>query len=152
MNPANEAFRSFLVRAKQQTYAGDGERAAASRPQSSDLHYAEGDLLYIDTYLGSKDFIGEEAVWERGQPVWGMNYFGWMLVATVPAGFSECLKGALRAVPPEAPFRGPALYRLGDFEYRCDWLGTTANFNGEEEILQAGEVIYRLSFHGGAVR
>lgn len=152
MNLDTESFRSFVVRAKQRTYAGDGPKAAASRPQSADLHYTEGDLLYIDTYLGSLDFIGEEGVWAGGQPVWGMNYFGRMLTDDVPAGFSQCLKGALRAVPAEAPFRGPARYRTGDLEYRCDWQGDLTDFSGTEEIAQAGRVIYRLRFHGGGVR
>ena len=152
MDVRTETFRSFLVRAKQQTYAGDGPKAEPSRPQSVDLHYVEGDLLYIDTYLGSLDFIGEEAVWAGGQPVWGMNYFGRMLTDRVPDGFSQCLKGALQAVPPEAPYRGPAQYNLGDLEYRCSWEGDLADFRGVEDISQSGRVIYRLRFHGGLIR
>ena len=102
-----EDFVDFLLRAKRETYAAGGDLSDPSRPNSKDLRYAEGPYVYIDTYLGDIDFIGEEAVWKDGQALWGMNYYGWMKVDEIPEGFSKCLKGALRAVPREAPFRGP---------------------------------------------
>ena len=59
----------FLLRAKTCTYAAHGAETLPSRPNSHDLRYAEGDLLYIDTYLGGVRFAGEEAVWKDGVPV-----------------------------------------------------------------------------------
>ncbi|WP_198543849.1 DUF5680 domain-containing protein [Petroclostridium xylanilyticum] len=74
MNCTELALKGFLVRAKRNTYARDGVLSASSRPNSKDLHYGEGDLLYIDSYFGSADFIGEEVVFENQKPIWGMNY------------------------------------------------------------------------------
>ncbi len=110
-------FIEFLVEAKQKTYAGEGPHAPSSRPASIDLPYRRGDYFYLDSYLGGLRFAGEEAVWYKNQAVWGMNYYGWMLVETVPDGFGEFLKQALLKVTPEAPYRGPATYHEGDFEY-----------------------------------
>ena len=145
-------FVQFLIEAKRNTYAGDGKLSTSSRPASKDLSFEQDDYLYIDTYLGSVDFIGEEAVWHKQTPVWAMNYYGRMLTDEVPEGFSQCLKGALQSVPPEAPFRGPAHFQDGPFEYACAWNGNTDKFDGTEQILVGGREIYRLLFHGGSLR
>ncbi len=58
-------FVQFLIQAKKNTYAGDGALSVPSRPGSKDLVFQQGDYSYLDTYLGSIDFIGEEAVWHR---------------------------------------------------------------------------------------
>lgn len=151
MNCTELTLKEFLVRAKRNTYAGDGALSAPSRPNSKDLHYCEGDLLYIDTYLGSKDFIGEEAVFENQVPVWGMNYYGKMLVPNIPDGFSHCLKSALKAIPLEYPFRGPVAFEYEGFTYKCSWQGSLSDFIGNEEIYLNGTCIYKLSFHGGYI-
>lgn len=144
-------FVQFLMRAKRATYASGAAPGTSSRPASSDLHYEEGDFLYIDTYLGSRDFIGEEAVWYQGQPIWGMNYHGVMLVDEIPAGFGEILHAALSAIQTKAPFRGPAELRLGAFRYFCTWQGVIDRFTGSERIEQGGMAIYELVFHGGKI-
>lgn len=144
-------FVPFLLRAKRATYAGGASPSGSSRPASSDLRYTEGELLYLDSYLGSRDFIGEEAVWFRNQPVWGMNYHGVMLVKDIPQGFSEILHAALSAVPAEAPYRGPAEMMLNDFVYTCQWQGNLERFGGRERIDHFGQPIYELVFHGGKI-
>lgn len=144
-------FVQFLLRAKHATYASGAASGASSRPASSDLHYQEGNFLYIDTYLGSRDFIGEEAVWYQGQPIWGMNYHGVMLVEEIPAGFGEILHAALSAVPAEAPFRGPAELCLGAFRFTCAWQGSIERFTGSERIEHDRQGIYELVFHGGKI-
>jgi hypothetical protein len=145
-------FIHFLIEAKRQTYAAGGEHSAPSRPHSRDLRYENGDYAYIDTYLGDLDFIGEEAVWLRGSPIWSMNYYGYLLTDDLPEGFIHCLKGALLLVPEEAPYRGPASYTEGSLEYRCAWQGDMDCYEGKECILSDGQEIYRLVFHGGRVR
>ncbi len=144
-------FVDFLVEAKQQTYAGEGRHATSCRPASVDLPYQRGDYDYLDSYLGGFRFVGEEAVWHKGQPVWGMNYYGWMLVEGMPEGFSEFLKRALLKVTPNAPFRGPAHFEEGDFDYRCQWDGAPERFEGRERISLAGRPVYELVFHGGTI-
>ncbi len=145
-------FVDFLVEAKQKTYAGEGAHAPSSRPASVDLPFQRGDYSYLDSYLGGFRFAGEEAVWHRGQPVWGMNYYGWMLVESVPDGFGEFLKRALLRVTAKAPYRGPAHYTEGDFEYRCRSEGGPERFEGREKILLAGQPVYALVFHGGTLK
>jgi hypothetical protein len=145
-------FVQFLIEAKKNTYASDGKLSTPSRPGSKDLLFQQGDYLYLDTYLGSVDFIGEEAVWHQQRPIWAMNYYGTMLTDEVPEGFSHCLKGALQSVPVEAPYRGPACFRDGLFEYACIWKGDIDQFEGTEQILVSGKEIYRLVFHGGSLR
>jgi hypothetical protein len=81
-----------------------------------------------------------------------MNYYGKMLTAQVPDGFSHFLKAALSKAPADAPYRGPSLYTEDDFEFHCSWRGTLISFEGEEAISFKKQVIYRLSFHGGEIR
>ncbi len=145
-------FAAFLVRAKRAAYASGAEPAAGPRPASRDLPYQEGDWYYLDSYLGGKNFIGEEAVWQAGAPVWGMNYYGWMAAAEIPPGFSPFLKEALMHVPAEAPFRGPAVYRSGRLAYFCRWEGELRGFHGSEWIEFDGQRVYELRFHGGEIR
>ena len=144
-------FSDFLVKSKRSTYAAGARPSSPSRPGTVDLVYREGPWLYIDAYLGGKRFIGEEAVWYADHPVWGMNYYGWMLVDPIPDGFSPFLKEALKRVSPACPYRGPRSFELGVFQYFCSWQGDLDRFAGEETILIGGVAVYQLSFHGGSV-
>ncbi len=139
----------FLLRAKKATYAGKGPETAPSRPLSHDLEYAEGELFYIDTYLGGENFAGEEAIWENGQPIWAMNYCG----RNLAEGFSgDFLKEALANVPFERPYRGPEEYRKDDFVYKCSVTGDFHWFSGYEEIFRGSVKVYECIFHGGDVK
>lgn len=149
---------SFLIRAKVNTYASSDDPVMAasttqpsSRPASHDLGYQDGDWVYLDTYLGGINFIGEEAVWHRQQPVWGMNYYGTMQVPEIPEGFSSFLKLALRQPPGDAPFRGPTQLVEGRFRYSCQWQGNLQQFTGLESIYLDEIEIYKLYFHGGEI-
>ena len=148
----NKELTNFIIRAKLNTYAGHGPQSTSSRPSSKDLQYSENGLLYIDTYLGSCNFLGEEAVWKAGIPVWGMNYWGRMLTGEIPEGFSEFLRAALREVTPEAPYRGPDTFISEAFEYYCTWKGNFYDFSGTEGIMNKGKVVYVLDFHGGSIK
>lgn len=160
MNIDHPEFIPFLLRAKRATYAASGGNAPAgqvdsSRPASHDLAYREDPWSYLDTYLGGFAFIGEEAVWKNAdgpdQPVWGMNYYGAMTVETIPEGFGDFLKLALKNVPVEAPYRGPETFTEGGYTYSCRSEGDPALFQGDETITFNGQVIYKLFFHGGVV-
>lgn len=139
----------FLIRAKKATYAGKGPETASSRPGSHDLEYAEGPLVYRDTYLGGEAFAGQEALWRDGVPVYAMNYAGRVTASPFSGDF---LKAALLLVPEEMPFRGPERFVQGDYEYRCTVTGDMTVFTGRETILYRGKEIYDCDFHGGAVR
>jgi len=143
-----EGLADFLCRAKKATYAGHGAEVPPCRPESHDLRYTEGELLYLDSYLGGERFAGEEAVWRAGRPVWAMNYSGRVL----DEGFSgDFLKECLSLVEPSSPYRGPALHCHGDFAYRCRVEGSFGWFSGSKEIYLRGLMVYECVFHGGDV-
>ena len=138
----------FLLRAKKCTYAAKGVKAAPSRPNSHDYEYAEGDLVYRDTYLGNKNFVGQEAICKDNTPCWAMNYAG----RVVGEGFSgDFLKEALMHVTEELPFRGPPEYTNGVYTYKCSVDGGFLWFSGVEEICCDGVKVYECVFHGGGV-
>ena len=144
----DKSIVEFLIRAKRATYAGKGKEDGPSRPGSHDLHYSEGELEYIDSYLGGKKFAGEEAMWKAGKPFWAMNYAGRVLSGKFSGDF---LKEALLAVPDEHPFRGPESYTKGCFTYKCKVSGSFEWFCGHEKIYFDGNEVYELNFHGGTV-
>ncbi|MCL2397588.1 MAG: DUF5680 domain-containing protein [Defluviitaleaceae bacterium] len=148
----NKDVIDFLVKAKKATFAGEGARAEPSRPNSKDLHYVEGKLKYIDTYLGMTNFAGEEALWENDIPFWSMNYMGRVLSEDISVELLwRFLNEALLLVPKEYPYRGPLHYDNGDFAYRCAVNGDFHWFSGVEEIFYKGNKVYELLFHGGNV-
>lgn len=145
----NDQYVDFLIRAKKGTYAGKGEEGLSSRPNSHDLQYREGNLLYIDTYLGGEQFAGEEALWQDNIPFWSMNYVGRVL----SEGFSgDFLKEALRLVPKKHPYRGPLIYQNGDYTYHCVLRGEFSWFHGYEEIFWNNQKVYECFFHGGCIK
>lgn len=139
----------FLIRAKKATYAGKGAESEPSRPNSHDLEYSEGDLTYIDTYLGGECFAGEEALWKSGTPFWSMNYIGRVTGENFSGDF---LKEALLRVPFDKPFRGQQEYSQGGYIYKCEVNGEASWFYGKETISLNGVEIYECLFHGGTVK
>lgn len=144
----DQDIRMFLLRAKNSTYVTGDNKTASSRPASNDYRYSEDDYLYMDTYLGSQNFAGEEAVWIKNTPVWSMNYYGQVLKDPFNPEF---LKEALSRVTPELPFRGPELYQKGDYLYQCQVQGDFDCFHGEELIYCKHEKIYTCIFHGRCI-
>ena len=139
----------FLIKAKCATYAGKGAETASSRPCSHDLEYREGEMMYLDSFLGGERFAGEEAVWIKGVPYWSMNYAGRVTGAIFSGDF---LKEALLRVPFEKPFRGPEEYTNGDYTYRCEVRGDFDWFQGYEVIEYSGVVIYDCYYHGSVIK
>ena len=144
MLPAS--FLPFLLRAKKNTYASGRTSDGSSRPESHDLTYIEEPYLYIDTYLGRFSFVGEEAVWHSGLPIWGMNYYGKTLSREIPEGFSPFLKNTLLQVFHDIPE-----YKEGNFQYQCKCAGDPGLFKGEEVIFLDSDPIYQLDFHDGEI-
>ncbi len=144
----NRNLIEFLCRAKKSTYAGKEAESIPSRPNSHDLAYKEKELTYIDSYLGSNKFAGEEAIWENENPIWAMNYVG----RVVAQGFSgDFLKEVLLHVSGQMPFRGPLEYKNNGFIYKCTVNGDFDWFQGQEEILYNKRKIYECVFHGGSI-
>ena len=145
-------FTNFLIKAKQNTYCSRGKMEDPSRPKSKDYAFKMYDYYYLDSYLGNKNFIGEEVVWQNESVFWGMNYNGQLLVNDCPHGFSKFLKEALKNVNEESPFRGPKEFKQDNFTYECSWDGDINFFNGIEIIKYNNEKIFKLNFHGGFLK
>ncbi|MDR0922254.1 MAG: DUF5680 domain-containing protein [Lactobacillales bacterium] len=143
-----DTYIDFLLRAKKNTYATSSGQMRSSRPSSYDYQYAEGDLLYIDSYLGTHLFSGEEAIWDKENPVWAMNYTGRVLNDHFSSSF---LKKALTKPFKEYPYRGQPLFSEGDYTYIMEVAGVFEWFKGHEKIYYNGEIVYELEFHGGVV-
>ncbi|AWK51569.1 transcriptional regulator [Clostridium beijerinckii] len=145
----NENIIDFLCRAKKSTYAGGGIENKSSRPNSHDLEYVDGNLKYIDTYLGGERFSGEEGLWQDDIPFWSMNYSGRVLDERFSGNF---LKEALSLVTEDNPYRGPIIYQNGQYKYHCIINGEFNWFQGYEEIYFDEIKVYECYFHGGSIK
>ena len=147
-------LHSFILAAKQATYVGSGQKLLSYRLGSHDLQYFEGDWAYHDSYLGESDFIGEEAVYFRGQVVWAMNYFGRILrperITSAQAG--QMIKVSLTKMYAEGRFLGGFEHTEGGLTYVDTSEGDEAYCTGREWILREGEKVYELVYHGGLVK
>lgn len=148
-----QTFLSFLVAAKQKTYAaGEAGRVREAVPGSVQLEYSQGDWLYRDVYFGSSLFAGQETVHYKNQPYWSMVYAGRahseQAEMLAQAGV---LQAALREVSEDMPFRGPLEYIQGEFTYQCRVRGDVGWFTGKETITWQGKNIYTLHFQGGYI-
>jgi hypothetical protein len=148
------SLEQFLVKAKLNAYAGEGEGGEGVLPDGSkEFTFEEGDFSYRDRYFGWNPFVGEEVVWEGNQVVWSMNYYGRVIDDVVPAAeVYSFLQRAMNQVKTDRPFRGPSSLNEGEFEYRDESHGTIDQFTGIERIFYRGREIYRLNYHGGSVK
>lgn len=153
-----EELIRFLIRAKQETYAAQGDDGTRQPlvPGSKQLEYGEGPWLYRDIYFGFSHFSGQEVVYDRECPIWSMTYSG----GTAPdikdsrriREVYAFLRAALRKLQPDRPFRGPCLFREGAFRYEDESVGGVDQFHGRERITEEGRVIYSLTYQGGWIR
>ncbi|MEK7584149.1 MAG: DUF5680 domain-containing protein [Patescibacteria group bacterium] len=151
---AMDTLTHFLREANMHTYAdADAPKAPPTRLHSHDYHFEQGDLLYHDTYFGSRDFLGEEIVYDTGCPVWGANYFGFILdeSANEKEVYDFLRKALVQEQNDVIPVRGPRHFARGDWEYQLSINGDITRFTGEETIAHAGKTVYRLFIHGGGI-
>jgi hypothetical protein len=146
-----ETLEQFIVRAKQATYVGNGLELLPYRLGSKDLQFRAGGFIYHDSYLGESDFIGQEIIYYSLQPVWGMNYFGWILqpdkITSAQAG--QMIKKSLSRLYNEGRFLGGFEYKDNALRYFDTNTGNTSSFLGTEYIYLGEELVYQLAYHGG---
>lgn len=150
-----DTLAKFLNEANKATYANkSASKVAPSRLKSEDYHFEKDGLIYHDTYFGVRDFIGEEIIYESENPVWGANYFGFVLDEEVSEKdvYDFLRKALMQEYDDMIPVRGPSSFSADDKEYRFVADGDLANFSGKEEILFGGEVVYRCLIHGGMIK
>ncbi len=146
-----QELERFIVRAKSATYAGGGKKLLPYRLESRDLQLIDGDWAYHDSYLGERDFIGEEIVYYNRKPVWGMNYMGRILKPDLitPAEAGETLMASLTQLYTEDRFLGGFEHTVGNFKYVDTNEGDVRFFQGKEYIYRGDQVAYELVYHGG---
>ena len=150
-----QILAKFLNEANKATYANkSAPKVAPSRLKSEDYHFEKVGLIYHDTYFGGRDFIGEEIVYQNEKPVWGANYFGFVLDESVGEKdvYDFLRKAFMQEYDDVIPVRGPAKFSDGEWTYQFTANGGLENFTGQEEILLNSKVVYRCLIHGGFIR
>ena len=148
-----EALARHLVKAKFQGYAsGDESRIQHLADGGSEVRSEEDGYVYRDRWYGEDRFTGEEVVWHKGRALWSMNFYGATTPGrSIPAEFAKFHKSALRRATIDAPFRGPAMYREGEFVYVNTHTGSIAEFSGVERVFFRDLEIFHLAYHGGTL-
>lgn len=144
----------FIVRAKAATYVGGGTPAPPCRLGSHDLQFSDGEWSYHDSYFGGCDFIGEEVAYLSGQPVWGMNYYGYIIREDLitPEQAGRMIKASLSLMYQEKRFLGGFSHTEGELNYVDTSEGDPSRFRGREMILRGDILAYELLYHGGLIK
>jgi hypothetical protein len=149
-----KGLRDFLNEANKETYANrDAQKAESSRLKSEDYHFEKDNLIYHDTYFGGRDFIGSEVVYKDGMPIWGMNYYGYVLEPSVnEKEVYDFLRQALMQEYSDIiPVRGPKSHAKEEWRYKNMPEGGLDRFAGKEEIYRDDELLYHADYHGGFI-
>ena len=158
-------LNKFLVEAKRNTYASDGEsREIKLFDGGRELIFENGIYKYRDRYYGSNPFSGQEVVWQNEIPIWSMNYYGQIIKETYKTisgsvqrkitidEIYDFLKKALRNVSVDSPYRGPSKFEFENLNYFRDFWGDLEMFRGKEFINNINTKVYCLYFHGGLIQ
>jgi len=151
-----DQLAKFLVKAKIQTYAGEGLEVLPQRPGFKELEFIEGDFSYRDSYVGFFFAPGHEVVRFKEEPIWSMIYGGGMLPTfQSDVEFAQktyqFLKQALLRVEESEPFRGPKKFENGEFSYHNSTEGDIARFFGVEEIFFHEKKVFGQNYMGGLI-
>lgn len=158
MTAISEPIVKFLVEAKLNTYAAQGDDASVTPllPGSRQLEYGDGPLFYRDVYFGVAYFVGQETVYNDERPCWSMSYAGGVEKNITTNDEMRntyiFLRTALRQVSTAHVFRGPSEFKDNGFEYKNVFEGDFNSFHGTEVITRNSQVVYTLYYGGGTVR
>ncbi len=146
----------FLLRAKKQTYAGEGAEVSAQRPGFKESEFIEGDFKYRDSYAGFFQAPGQEIVRFKGKPIWAMAYSGGMEQEyhndfEFSLQTFKFLRKCLLRVEETKPFRGPDYFQEAEFEYFSQIQGDINSFRGRERILYQGKEVFSQHYIGGLI-
>ena len=162
MNQAQESMekvslikdiKNFLIEANKKGYAA-GESAAKPIKEvdgSKTITHENGIWKYHDNYFGGEPYGGREVVFKDSKPVWMMVYYGWVEEGVDHTKVYPFLQEALRSVPEENPYRGPAVLERDNMRYEAVWKEDGDVFSGEEKIFFDNKLVYRAFFNGGLV-
>ena len=144
-----ESLKDFLCEARRNTFAASS--TAADNPRllaSTQLEFQKGVYFYRDIYFsGSKQFIGQEIVYQDSKPVWGMNYIGTQ-IGKLDTAF---LKESLLRLSEKCRLGQNCKYEKREFKYQDQGQGNIEEFSGKEEIFVQDKNIYKLDYQGGII-
>ena len=155
---SHDTFVTFLVNAKRQTYAAQGDEATVAPLLlgSRQLEYRDRALLYRDIYFGGAYFVGQETVYHDSLAIWAMGYAGGLIAPIISplemGQVYEFLRAALGQVASERPYRGPRIFRDGAYVYTDESQGDIDRFSGVETITREDNQVYQLRYSGGLLR
>lgn len=154
MADMNSNLNAFIIKAKAATYVGSGKESPSCRPASHDLQFSDGPFLYLDSYFGGADFIGEEVVYLEERPVWAMNYYGRILLPEkiTAAETGQVIKKSLARLYQRNRFLGGFEHAEGQDVYFDTNTGDATSFTGLEWIERNGDRVYELVYHGGLIK
>jgi hypothetical protein len=142
----------FLLNSNKAGYAGGEEKKWIKEPDSSTtISYTQGEWRSHDNFFGGEPYSGRVVVFDEDKPAWMMVYYGWVAEGVETDPVYAILRGALKQMPEDAPFRGPEEYKEGDLTYSNTWTGDVDRYSGEEQITQGGKLIYKANYMGGLV-
>ena len=147
------ALETFIVKAKLNSYVGDGLVRTSCRLGSHDIGFEQHPWSYLDSYFGGTDFIGQEVVWHSDNPVWAMSYYGRILVPELISAekAGTVIKTALSEMYRSGRFLG-GFKKMTNHGYYIDQsTGDVASFSGVEKILVEDVDAYQLDYAGGLV-
>ncbi|MHA2220172.1 MAG: DUF5680 domain-containing protein [Candidatus Hodarchaeales archaeon] len=153
-----ESLEDFLIKAKKNTYASQGDNASVEPllPGTKQLEYQEGDFFYRDIYVGMSYFVGQEIIYFKNNPIWSMCYAGGVEEnVTEESDIMQVyryLRVVLGKVSKENIFRGPKIVKDDDKEYINESDGTIESFSGSEYITINGKRVYHLHYSGGIIK
>ncbi|MGJ8528169.1 DUF5680 domain-containing protein [Maritalea sp.] len=147
-------LEQFIVEAKARTYVSGGKTSASSRSNSHDLRYENGEWSYLDSYFGGTDFVGQEAVWCNGEPLWSMCYYGQILKAGLidAERAGETILAALSEMYAQGRFLGGFKWSGPHGDYVDSSVGDVSSFEGKEVIIVGDDIAYQLRYFGGLIK
>ena len=145
---------SFILKALSESWANPNFKVENPFPKLKLIKFAVGDWLYVDQFVGGEPFQGFEIVFNKGRPVWSMTYRGAYSGKEDYELFENFLRAALRAMPKDAPYRGPNIFESAEFvgwKYANTWKGKIKEFKGKEKIFFNNKNVYEAEYQGGVV-
>jgi Domain of unknown function (DUF5680) len=151
---ALDKLHTFIIKAKANTYAGNGKPSLSYRPKSHDLQFHEGDFSYLDSYFGATNFLGQEVVYFQSEAIWAMNYYGRILASDLinSSEAGKVIKESLTELYKLQRFLGGFEHATTLGIYTDTNEGTVESFAGKEWITRANTNVYELVYHGGVIK
>lgn len=145
-------LKKFLIDSNNAGYAGGKSKQWIHETDHSvTIPFEKGDWESHDNFFGGEPYGGRTVVFQKGNPVWIMVYYGWIDEGEETDPIYGILRGALMRMPEDYPFRGPKEFVEGEFIYSNSWEGDVERFSGEEKIIKNGKLVYKANYMGGLV-